>query len=489
MPLNLPASIKVDEIEKANPLYDSRKLALYQALYDGGSAMESVKPELLPVRAFEEKAGGTASREYQDRIKRAPYSRASAGFIDWLVAAVFFKPPVMVIDEGISPESQAFYSALHDNADGRGTPLAVMARDAVLQCALHRRSYIMVNFPFSSVHPSTPESMEGRFRLLSAAEIQDWEYDVTGALQWVKWHGEAKVRDEKMPWKKAENSRHVWLFFDELEATAFEATKAESGWKDKEAKRIALKPYANGLPIFEINYRSGQWIMETCFDIVKALFIRDSSIEWLADKFAFQLLVINSNRALDDKIIIPDLGAVRLELGESLNFAAPQIGVLQPLFDSAEKLRKDLLNSIHASAQNAASIPQAGRLSGDAVDKMREPLHVLLYSFAWPVLDAFNRALNLLIKFRNDPEGCARIVGMDEYEANSKDLERAINGKDGNGDSATAERDAAAAATGNVAGAGEEVGFRNGGTESRGEGSASGALPGEHEGGSYRGSL
>jgi hypothetical protein len=475
MPLNLPLTIKVEDLEKAHECYDARKLAKYQAMYDGGTAMETVKPDLLPIRPFEDKAGGASSVGYQERLKRAPYSRASAGFIDWLVAAVFFKPPVLVLDENLPEDAQAFYSRRHDNCDGRGTPLAVMMRDAVLECVLHKRCYPTVNFPYSLVHPAEPETMEGFFRLLRACEVQDWQHDTTGRLQWIKWHGEESVRDEKEPWKKPEMVRHVWVFFDGLDATVFEAFKAKGAWKEKEARRISQKAYANGLPVFEVNYRSGQWIMEACFDISQALFIRDSSIEHLADKFAFQILVLNSSRQLDDKIIMNDLAGVRLEPGESISFAAPQ-GILQPLFDSAEKLRKDLLGSIHASAQNAASIPQAGRLSGDAVDSMREPLHVLLYSFAWPVLDAFNKALALIVKFRGDPEGCARIVGMDEYEATEKELKGAINGKGSD-------------EAGNVSGEAEEVAVGSGGVESDGEGSASGALPGEREGGGYRGGL
>jgi hypothetical protein len=204
--------------------------------------------------------------------------------------------------------------------------------------------------------------------------------------------------------------------------------RGPGSWTDKNAVAFDSKTYS-GMPIFPVTYRSGQWIMETCFDVVKALFNRDASIEYLCDKFAFQILVLTLNRQATDDIALPDLGAFKLQPGESAGFISPNPAVFDPLFKSAEKLRRDLLNSVHASAQNAAAIPQAGRMSGQTVDKMREPLHVLLYSFAWPVIESMNRALAMISEVRGEDEP-AYLVGADEYAMTMNDLESEVM-KDG----------------------------------------------------------
>jgi hypothetical protein len=432
--MNLPATIPITDLEKCSPEYSEDKLTLYQALYDGGSAIEAVKKQLLPVRQIEKSAGGTSSAHYQERLDRAPYSRATAGFIDWLVAAVFKEPPKMEFLGELPEESKAFYEGLQNSADGRGTPLAQMMRDTVLECVLHRRSYPMVEFPDAEIDVSIPETMAGKFKLLKAREVEDFDYDTEGCARWFRWHGTEMVRNPDKPWEQPDRQRHVWIFIHAEGCNVYEAFKkgvrngAMGTWEGKDAKEISSSEW-DGLPVFEVKYRTGQWIMEACFDIAKALFIRDSSIEYLADKFAFQILVLNIDRQIDEKVLLPDLAAFHLRPGESVGFAAPQTQVLQPLFESAKKLRADLLNSIHASAQNAASIPQAGRLSGQAVNAMRDPLHIMLESFAWPVMDAWNRALAKMVEVRGDPEGCVRIVGLSEYDATEDELEEVINGK------------------------------------------------------------
>jgi hypothetical protein len=418
---SLPATIPVVDLEKTGEEYDPKKLAVYQALYDGGSAIEPVKTQLLVMRELERSGSDAGFLQYQERLCKAPYVRYISGFIDWLVAAVFYREPQIVAPKG----SEDFYKLLQDDADGKGTPLASLLRETVLECLLHRRGYLAVEFPTDTVRASDEGSKRATLRLVRASEVEDWQEDERGCLEWLRWHGSENVRPDNGSWKLPDRERHNWAFIDCNGMKVFSLDKKVQGtWIGKDAALSRTTVY-DGMPIFPVNYRSGQWIMETCFDVVRALFNRDASIEYLCDKFAFQILVLKLNRQATDDIVIPDLGAFKLQLGEDAGFISPSPAVFDPLFKSAEKLRRDLLNSVHASAQNAAAIPQAGRLSGEAVEKMQDPLHTLLYSFAWPVIEAANRALEMIARVRGEDEA-AYIIGADEYAATMDDMESEV---------------------------------------------------------------
>lgn len=426
--MNLPRTIPVDDLKKCAPEYDAQKIRVYQALYDGGTAMEAVKPLLIEPHDFELLDGGQSSKAYQTRLRRAPYARHVAGFIDWLVAATLRNPPMVQVTGPCSAESAEFYESLNDDCDGHQTPLAVQMRDAILEGVLHRRAYVNVNFPAPIAQAADARSLAGRFRLLPASAVEDWKTDIDGRLEWVRVHTYEGVRDPKREWAQSDRVRHVWAFIGSDKTQLYEAYHSRSkGWESKEAKRIGENAYAGGIPVWDICYRPGQWIMECCYDAARALFNRDASIEFLGDKFAFQILVLTTDRVGVEGVICKELSGLNLRPGESASFIAPSNGVLEPLFKSAEKLKKDLLDSIHASAQNAASIPQAGRLSGEAVAAMRDPMQVLLYSFAWPILDAYSKGLRRIIEVRRDPEGCAEIVGMDQFDKTTDDMQEELS--------------------------------------------------------------
>lgn len=427
---NFPRDIPIEDLRKTHAEYNPEKLNVYQALYDGGSAIDDVKEILLPQRAVEkmpDAEGVTGLAAYKERLARAPYTRRIAGFVDWMIAAMFLEAPRLEF-EGLSESAEKYYLGLEQNCDGRKTSLAQLMRDAVLEGMIHRRSYLSVEFPKTTAKQTDIESLRGSMRLFRAREVEDWEYDSDGSLHWIRWHGAEFLRSPTAPWKVPEKIRHVWAF---ITSDSTELYQAQAKWpgdvyEKKEAQRYDTKTYAGGLPVFEIRYRAGQWIMETCYDIVRALFARDASIEHLGDKFAFQILVLTLNRASVKNVYLPDLGALLLQQGENANFVAPQ-AILDPLFKSAEKLRRDLMDSIQASAQNAASIPQAGRLSGDAVSKMREPLQVLLQSFARPVIEAFQSGIDRIITLRGDPKGSVRVIAPDQCHVSEAGLKEALN--------------------------------------------------------------
>ena len=443
--MNLQARIPIDDLLAPGQEYSAAKLALYDALYAGGSKMETVKKTLLPVRRFETADGPV----YRERLALAPYVRRVAGFIDWLRAAMFFREPFIVYHDGVDGE---YWDALNTDADGQGISIAGQMRDTALECLKYQRCWLTVDFPASEARAIDPGSKDAKIRILGAEEVTDWKMRGR-VLDWVRLHGIEPLRPED-EWKQPDRERHVWTFIDETASHLYEAikrtkvdTKAEKGttidWleEEKKARLIETRAHAMGIPVFACCYADGQWIMEGTFDVARAMFQCDANIENLRDKMSFRILRLILDRNELGELVLPDLSALHLRPGENADFIGPDASLLDPLFKDAEKLKRDLLECVHASANNAANIPQAGRLSGEAVEKMRDPLKVLLWSFAWPVLDVFNKTIKHIARLRGEDPDAVEIVGLDDYDVTMDDAEKEImrNGQDKDGDGNGAE--------------------------------------------------
>jgi hypothetical protein len=117
--------------------------------------------------------------------------------------------------------------------------------------------------------------------------------------------------------------------------------------------------------------------------------------------FAVPVLVSDDNASIPS-VQATQVMALCLKTGEDFKFVAPPTAVFSSLGEDIERLRNSMYECLQSIALNAAAIPQAGRLSGEAVDAMRMPMTTLINSFAWPIKDAMSRLVNFLREYRGD---------------------------------------------------------------------------------------
>ncbi len=92
-----PTTIPHDALKATHAEYDGNSLGRHEALYLGGKAFEERIDDFLVRRKSEENNGqNTLHDQYAQRKRRAHYVARAAGLIDWLVAAVFCRPPRVV---------------------------------------------------------------------------------------------------------------------------------------------------------------------------------------------------------------------------------------------------------------------------------------------------------------------------------------------------------------------------------------------------------
>ena len=438
--LDFPQTIPVRDIEQTSGAYDANKIGKHSALYVGGDCFRDRIDEFLIRRPSECSTNPAGRDNYAARKRRAPYINRAGGLIDWFVASVFRIEPMFICDPALPQSSIDYWTGLNRNADGLGTPLPALARRALKEVMLNLRSYFQVIFPQQSVSPADPSSADATLDVISAIEADDWCEDGAGRLEWLRSHNVRGVEHSEF-WAKSDDQVHSWTYYDEEAIAVYEAVKRHGQWADQAAVLTEYMTHEFGLPVFEIRAGHGQWVMERIADVVIALFNRDASVCKYLDDSAFQVLAISTQKQLD-QIVAQDLMALSLEPGDSVRFLAPENGFYGPLSGDQDRLKQALYEVVQASAINAmATQTQNARQSAKAKQIDRDPLQVLLASFAWPVRDALERAKDQLAEFRNEAPDAIHLAGMDEFTETLADAREFITGGGMNGETEAGDDD------------------------------------------------
>jgi hypothetical protein len=404
--MNFPGEIPVEDIVKPGSEYEADKLALYNALYVGGEEFRKHLDVMLPMRGLEKASGGQGTADYASRKARAQYTNYAGGIEDWLTAAVFRNNPGFEVKGG----DKGYWKDLNENADGFGTPFYSLCRAALNVGMTNLRPYFKVSFP-------SADSKDAVVSVVDAIAVDDWQYSEKGEFMWGRTHTSANYRkDDEI--KASDLVRHCWTYYAPDKIAIYEADEAPiaEGLKKskkkapginldpkKMAKLVSLDGHDLGCsPLFDIRFTRSQWVMDRIFETLQALFRREASITYALDMQAFALPVITLAGGNVPSIAGSEVMALKLQPGESFGFAAPPSQIFEPLFKDADRLKENLRDVIQAMPVNASAIPQAGRLSGSAVNAMRDPEKTLFDSFAQPVKEAAKRMLEKIAEFRRE---------------------------------------------------------------------------------------
>jgi len=437
MDIAFPATLMVKELQKDNPEYDGDKILDHAALYFGGDVFRDRIDRFLVKRKIEELSGDASGiggqAHYEQRKKSAYYVNRAGGMVDWLTAAVFRVKPEIVITDG-TDEQKAYWESLNCDADGLGNPLVAVARESLRDTMLHKRAYFQAEFRETESSRGVVDGKAATIRLISAASADDWFLSDAGKLSMLRRHTVEATRDEFAIWSQPDLETHYWTFFDENSIAVYVAKKKpEEEFKDTDVANLVndTKHEFGCLPVFDVRATAGHWVMERISDVVKKLFNRESSLTYALDQGAYSLLVLSLVSTDPKSIFATAQAALKLKAdeGESAAFIAPPSAIYDPLFKEVEIDVNALYEVLQALAINSANIDQAGRMSGTAIDKHKDPLHTLLASFSWPIRDALNRWIQAVKEYRGESDLNIELRGMDEFDATLDEAQTIINTK------------------------------------------------------------
>src|SRR5579864_205580 len=186
--------LSITDLETTNPHYNPiisrpdktsgavlRALETYSDFYRGGRHFELNKDKYLRRRPIENEAGAEGYR--QNRLAASYYTPHAGGIGDNLCGtALQFPPRIGVKKDGEADDPRAeYWEGLNHDIDGKGTDTRAFAWCLLSNLIMHKRAYIVVNFP-----EEAEDKNAATFSALSAKEVDDWQYDDDGKLEWVR---------------------------------------------------------------------------------------------------------------------------------------------------------------------------------------------------------------------------------------------------------------------------------------------------------------
>lgn len=426
--MTFPASIPVKDIKDTNLSYDYECIKDYCSLYLGGEEFRDRKERFLVPRKSDKKYPD----QWKERLKRAFYINRAGGIIDFLAAAVLYDKPRYVVKDGASDKSRKYWEGLNKDADGLGHPIADVLNRSLVKSLVHNRSYLRASFDSDRGNLESG-GVDANIDVVDPVSVTDWQHCEDGHLKWLKLSGIEAVRDPDRPWVAPDETRSTWSFYTDKEIAIYEAYTKNKQYPTDATLVDDVKTHGFGMPIFEIYDHPGMWVLDRIKDVVVAMFNRDSATTKYLDDGAFQLFVLKTEVGDTSNIVMKDMAGIKLETNGDAKWMSPESGWYNPLSSDQDYLKASLFEVMQSTAINAAAIPQAGRLSGEAVNQLREPLEVLLTALAWPQYDAWQRVTDSILKHRGEPEDTVSLAGLRGFNATLDDVKNVIDGgmKDG----------------------------------------------------------
>ncbi|HEY3320869.1 MAG TPA: hypothetical protein VGP72_10430 [Planctomycetota bacterium] len=416
----------VKVLNKTHECYAREDYALNEALYEGGAKFDRIKDGLLRRREFETSGLPGGQKLRASRLAAAQYEPILAGLLDYLSSATL-QEPVRIEAEG--PEAKAAYYADLNREVGK------LMQSRLLAAQLHKGSFIGIKFP---VTPDEVQDLltqresgylDAKLCPVDATSVLDWAEDEYGELEWAKIH--TCRWDKSDPLAAKSTMLHSWVLLTPDEITEYEARQEtnEAGQlipfdDEATATETSRRPNPAGIvPLVKVDLPT--YVIDRLRPVAISLFNRTSSLEYSLDASAYQQGILKTERNLQE-IVIAESTLIKLREGEDLVYRGPDPQHLGQLATDCERLDRQLFKAIQAGALRTPSTDQnTSRLSGVARLREHGSIAVLLASYADALVQALEKAVNIIRIARGDAEVSITVAGADRFD--TLDLDSDLN--------------------------------------------------------------
>lgn len=410
--MKYPESVPVKELKGTHNQYCMDKMEIYNALYSGGSEMTpEIKRKIIVKRANEVKF---QPKLYNQRVEKAGfYINRSGGLIDWVISSSTKDTPRIVVSKNATPEQAAFWLGKNINADGKGTPFATIFRKLLKDQLVSRVPYLQVLIDDNGINLDT----------IDPEMVVDW------GDGWIKTYG---INTYKIsPFTQEEYTENIWTIYTAEDTVVYKAvSKQDAGQElymqldtfvddDKAEAYLSIEDsvfkhdFAE-IPIYRTEGSKQVWLMDRISENVCGLYNAETDLAWVLSESAYPQGIINleSEARFQEIYNKSESNIWNLLPGEDYKVVSSTGTDFEAQFKNVDRLKESLHESMQMLAREAAAIPQAGRLSGEAVREMRTPLDALLQSFLWPILDITYEAIESIKRYRNEEDLGVWIEGL-----------------------------------------------------------------------------
>ncbi len=392
-----------------------RALDAYSDFYYGGKGFQKRKDSYLRRRPIESQPGAESYR--QNRLASAYITPHAGGIGDNLCGTALQIPPTIDVKSGPEEKRAKYWRNLNSNLDGLGSDTRSVAWALLCSLVIHKRAYIVVNFPKDGGNDAT-------FNCLTARDVDDWQKDEDGKYLWIRSHCVDLVRSGG-EYGPQDTERHTWTFYTATDTQEFTADRkiGESWPKEATATAGAKVPHGLGVcPVFPVEVEDKFWVMDRLFSTAHAYFNREASRSFAIDTGAHVLPVLKSNKDTSNLVVASGF-CIKIAPEDNFGWAGPDAGIYAALKDDCDYLLSNLYSALNQMALTAAGMAGNPRQSGTAKSADASAIKAFLSLLCSPIMRAFRNAFKAVQIYRGEEDLDIDVHGMSNFDVQSIELE------------------------------------------------------------------
>jgi hypothetical protein len=379
----------------------------YRDLYAGGEQFRNNAAEYLLRRQKE------PLEVYQERLARVFYENYLGSIIDWYMATLVRREPILEFT-GTNEPAKEFFARFVQNCDLRGTTLTQFFRQQLTEALVCGKSYIVVDFPRADGMALTraEEDESGRSRAYLVAygadELINWSYDERGELEWVVIRSSVLKQDgvKAFGWKRETR----WIYYDREK---FETYERRGEQKGIELVDQGLHGFASArrVPVFELRVSDGLWLTNKIALLQLEHFNKSNALGWALTMGLFAMPVIYSDKEFNQ--VTGESYYLQLGAEDKFGWTEPTGNVFTIAAENLARLKDEIyrVSYLMQQAGNGGVSTQSGLSQQWDFSVTQE----ILRTYGDTMKDSMRNILNAIAAVRQD-NLTIDAMGLDEFD-------------------------------------------------------------------------
>jgi len=401
----------VKGIELEHPEYVARKQTLkrYRDLYAGGEQLKANAGDYLSRRQKE------PLTVYGERLERVYYENFIGSIIDWYVATLFRREPLLLI-EGPDSRGSRFLHEFAEDCDLRGSSLTEFFRKQILEALIAGSSYVLLDFPRSACVPGNlaEEDRAGMSRAYlshcAAEQLINWSTDDRGVYEWAVIRNSYVRKDsvESAGWE----TETRWLYYDRQRFEVWSRKgKDKSGPADLVDEGVHGCASMGQVPLFPVRLHDGLWLMNRAGLLQTEHFNKSNALAWALTQGLFAMPVVYTER--DWNQMVGDSYYIQFAPNDKFGWTEPEGRVYSIAAENLDRLKREIYRVCYLLSQ--AGGPLHGSQSGLSKQRDFAITQEVLRALGDQVKDAMKRVLRAVSIARRD-QTAVDVTGLDEFD-------------------------------------------------------------------------
>jgi hypothetical protein len=408
--------VKYALLNRTHPDAALAALRKHQDLFEGGEVFRARVATYLLQNEREPAA------VYRLRCARAHYLNYVARIVRYFAAALFASP----LSLGCEPAADVWYSdTLKEDADGEGTDLDVVLKDAFTRALVGGRAYVRIDGPDEDDGPEPASLAEAEARGLRrmrvcavpTESIRHWKRGRGGHFEWVMEY--ARTEELADFADAAATVTETWtVWYEDGSAKRWALSRPAGDRVDPQTDVPEVDPPANpcgAIPIVELALPSELHLVAHVADPALEAFRKSNALSWAVDRTCYAMPAF----FLKDANKPPVMGVgyyIQLGTDERVEWPAPPSAP----FEVVQSIVRSLVQEIHRVVEQMAlavdnnAAATVGR-SGDSKAADAAATQIVLPSFGERVREFAERILDLVARARGDRLTWS-VQGMDHFD-------------------------------------------------------------------------